>query len=221
MTQPDFTAASRFAMVQLKNHLAPAITYHSAAHTLAEVLPAVDRMILAEGVTDHEDQLLLRTAALFHDLGYTSAHQNHEAVSAQIAARELPEFGYASQQVAAVQAMIMATKLPQSPHGLLQEILADADLDVLGSADFFRRNVDLRQEFDFIQQPVSDEAWYTSQIKFLRDHHYFTRSTRELREAGKQKNLQELTRLLEAAQKTDHTGVSIRHNPSAGSSSNK
>ena len=32
--------------------------------------------------------------------------------------------------------MIMATRLPQSPHGLLQEILADADLDVLGSAVF-------------------------------------------------------------------------------------
>ena len=63
MTQPDFTAARRFAIYQLKNHLAPAITYHSPVHTLEEVLPAVDRMILAEGVANADDQLLLRTAA--------------------------------------------------------------------------------------------------------------------------------------------------------------
>jgi len=214
MTQPDFAAARRFAIYQLKNHLAPAITYHSPVHTLEEVLPAVDRMILAEGIANATDQVLLRTAALFHDLGYTSAHQDHEIVSAQIAARELPGFGYDQIHVASVQAMIMATRLPQTPHGLLQEILADADLDVLGSTVFFERNVDLRQEFDFIQQPVNDVVWYTNQIKFLREHRYFTRSTRELRNPGKQKNLQELIRLLEAAQKADPLDLTVNHKPS-------
>jgi len=221
MTQPDFTAASRFAIYQLKNHLAPAITYHSPVHTLEEVLPAVDRMILAEGVANADDQLLLRTAALFHDLGYTSAHHEHEMVSAQIAARELPGLGYTPQQVEAVQVMIMATRLPQSPHGLLQEILADADLDVLGSAVFFERNVDLRQEIDFFHGAVNDLVWYTNQIKFLRDHRYFTRSTRELRDPGKHKNLQELIRLQEAAQKNDPTAISVGHKNSNGSRSNK
>lgn len=221
MTQPDFTAASRFAIYQLKNQLAPAITYHSPVHTLEEVLPAVDRMILAEGVANADDQLLLRTAALFHDLGYTSAHHEHEMVSAQIAARELPGLGYTPQQVEAVQVMIMATRLPQSPHGLLQEILADADLDVLGSAVFFERNVDLRQEVDFFHGAVNDLVWYTNQIKFLRDHRYFTRSTRELRDPGKQKNLQELIRLQEAAQKNDPTAISVGHKNSNGSRSNK
>ncbi len=217
MTQPDFTAARRFAIYQLKNHLAPAITYHSPVHTLEEVLPAVDRMILTEGVASADDQLLLRTAALFHDLGYTSAHHEHEMVSAQIASSELPGHGYSPRQVEAIQAMIMATRLPQSPQGLLQEILADADLDVLGSAVFFERNVDLRQEIDFFHGAVNDLVWYTGQIKFLRDHRYFTRSTRELRESGKQENLQVLIHLLEAAKKTDPTGISIGHKNSNGS----
>lgn len=217
MTQPDFTAARRFAIYQLKNHLAPAITYHSPVHTLEEVLPAVDRMILAEGVASAEDQLLLRTAALFHDLGYTSAHHEHEKISAQIAARELPGHGYSPQQVEAVQAIIMATRLPQSPQGLLQEILADADLDVLGSAVFFERNVDLRQEIDIFHGAVNDLVWYTSQIKFLRDHQYFTRSTRELRKSVKQENLQELIRLQVAAQKTDPLSLIVHPKPSGES----
>lgn len=213
MTQPDFTAARRFAIYQLNNHLPAGITYHSPRHTLDEVLPAVDRMILAEEVAETEDQLLLRTAALFHDLGYTTAHHDHEIVSAEIAAGELPGFGYSPQQVETVQAIIMATRLPQSPRGLLQEILADADLDVLGSASFFDRNVDLRKELDFILQPVNDVVWYTNQVKFLRDHRYFTRSTRELRDPGKQINLQELIRLQAAAQKADPYGMFVNHRP--------
>lgn len=211
MTQPDFAAASRFAIYQLKNHLAPAITYHSPIHTLEEVLPAVDRMILAEGVANANDQLLLRTAALFHDLGYTSTHHEHEMVSAQIAARELPGYGYTPQQVESVQALIMATRLPQSPHGLLQEILADADLDVLGSSFFFERNVDLRQEIDFFHGAVNDLIWYTNQIKFLRDHSYFTPSTRNLRDSGKLKNLRELICLQKAAKNADPSGITLGH----------
>ncbi len=217
MTQPDFTAAKQFAIFQLDNHLPPGITYHSSAHTLDEVTPAVDRMIQAEGVTESIDQLLLRTAALFHDLGYISAHLNHEVVSARIAAEELPGFGYSQPQVETIQAMIMATRLPQSPRGLLQEILADADLDILGSPNFFARNVDLRNEMDFLLQPVNDMIWYTNQIAFLRKHHYFTRSTHDLRLAGKQQNLQELTRLLEAVPKAGILSSS-NHKKTSGSS---
>jgi uncharacterized protein len=211
MTQPDFSAASKFAIYEMENHLPPGITYHSSAHTLNEVTPAVDRMILAENITDALDQLLLRTAALFHDLGYITAHLNHEVVSARIAAEELPGFGYSQPQVETVQAMIMATQLPQSPHGLLQEILADADLDILGSPNFFARNMDLRNEMDFLLQPVDDVIWYTNQIAFLRKHKYFTRSTRELRLPGKQRNLQELTWLLENARKAQLPPVPSRN----------
>jgi hypothetical protein len=94
-------------------------------------------------------------------------------------------------------------------------------LDVLGSAVFFERNVDLRQEIDFFHGAVNSVDWYSSQIKFLRDHHYFTRSTRELRDPGKQKNLQELIRLQEAAQKADPTGIANGHKATNGSRSNQ
>ena len=203
MNQPDFIAAKLFAVDRLHHSLSPVITYHSRTHTLDEVVPAVDRMILEERVQDADEQLRLRTAALFHDLGYADVHINHELVSARIAGEALPGFGYSPRHVEDIQAMIMATRLPQTPHGKLEEILADADLDVLGRQNFFDRNLDLRKEMEFLQQPVSDEVWYRSQIKFLQDHHYFTHSAHELRNPGKQKNLLQLGYLLALAQKAD------------------
>lgn len=195
MTQPNFMEAKHYAIEQLTHHLPPTITYHTSHHTLAEVVPAVDRLIAAEQVQNRTDQLLLRTAALYHDIGYTRAHFDHESISARIAGETLPELGYSARQIAKIKEMIMATKLPQSPHDLLAEILADADLDVLGSERFFVRNEDLRREMSFIYAPVSDEEWYAQQIKFLKSHHYFTTSERALREPGKLQHLEQLERM--------------------------
>jgi len=66
---------------------------------------------------------------------------------------------------------------------------------------------------DFILQPVNDVVWYTNQVRFLRDHRYFTHSTRQLRDPGKQINLQELIRLQAAAQKADPYGIFVNHRP--------
>jgi len=200
MPKPDFNAARTFAVDQLDHHLPSIITYHSSKHTLEEVVPAVDRMIVAEQIDREEDQLILRTAALFHDLGYTSAHLDHEEVSVRIAAEVLPKLGYSTHQIKAIQAMILATRLPQSPHGILAKILADADLDILGSEDFFVRNEDLRNEMEALYGTKKEVDWLASQIKFLETHHYFTRSTREVRDPGKRHHLEELQRRLNEVQ---------------------
>lgn len=210
MPHPNFADAKRFAVEQLTNNLPPAITYHSIHHTLDEVVPAVDRMIETESVLNQTSQLLLRTAALFHDLGYTSAHLDHEMVSARIVGEVLPGMEYSPKQVSSIQEMIMATRLPQSPQDPLAEILADADLDILGSDLFFDRNRDLRDEMTAIAGAVSDEEWLSKQIKFLQGHHYFTASTRALRNPGKQRNLEKLVEMyqqslaLKASSLNDH-----------------
>jgi uncharacterized protein len=101
--------------------------------------------------------MLLRTGALYYDIGFVERTADHEAVSTWIAARVLPRFGYSPEQVLIIQGIIMATRLPQSPHTLLEEILADADLDVLGRDDFFSRGQALRAEREALGKLVSDE----------------------------------------------------------------
>jgi uncharacterized protein len=92
--------------------------------------------------------------------------------------------------------MVMATKLPQSPQSLLEELLADADLDVLGRSNFFARNQDLRDELARQGSKMSDEQWYSSQLQFLKAHRYRTTGARTLRDDGKKANCTALQSLL-------------------------
>jgi uncharacterized protein len=195
MSQPDFEGAKRYALERLERELPPTLLYHSVAHTRDDVLPGVERLAAMEGVVG-ESLLLLRTAALYHDIGFVEQYENNEAIGVRIAAQVLPGFGYSPMHMQVMRGIIMATRLPQSPHMLLEEIMADADLDVLGREDFWLQNQALRTEMATFGTPVSDEEWYSGQLKFLQNHSYFTESARTLRAERKQKNIEAMKELL-------------------------
>jgi uncharacterized protein len=187
LTQPDFEQARLYALRRLETELPPARVYHNVAHTRDDVVPAVERLAAMEGL-EGEALLVLRTAAYFHDIGFVEQGNGHEAIGARMAAQVLPRFGYTAAQIEIITGIIMATRLPQSPRNLLEEIAADADLDVLGRDDFLARNQDLRDEMAAFSEIMSDEEWYTSQWRFLRQHRYFTASARASRARGTQGN---------------------------------
>jgi uncharacterized protein len=195
MSQPDFERAKRYALERLEWELPPTLRYHSVAHTRDDVLPAVERLATLEGVVE-EALLLLRTAALYHDIGFVEQYENNEAIGVRIAMQALPGFGYSPPHIQVIRGIIMATRLPQSPHMLLEEIMADADLDVLGREDFWLRNQALRTEVAAFGTPVSDEEWYSGQLKFMQNHSYFTQAARTLRAERKQKNIEAMKELL-------------------------
>jgi len=198
MNQPDFEHARHYAFHRLERELAPDLFYHSIRHTRDEVLPAAERLAAMEGICE-EQFLLLRTAATYHDIGFIEKYTGHEAVSIRIASEVLPRFGYSPTQIQAITDIIRATKLPQSPRNLLEQIMADADLDGLGREDFWDRNVDLRAELAVYDRPVDDVEWYKGQVQFLTAHSYFTASAHTLRAAQKQRHLDELAIRLEQA----------------------
>lgn len=202
MDQPDFERAKQYVLERLERELPPTMFYHSVAHTRDDVAAAAERLAALEGV-DGEALLLLRTAAFYHDLGHVEQYTNHEAIGARIAAEILPHFGYSAAHIQVVSSIIMATKLPQSPRTLLEEIMADADLDILGRDDFFARNQDLRAERAALGAPTTDEEWYSSQLEFIQTHRYFTAAARTLRDAKKQQNIEEMIKLLEKCRDGD------------------
>ncbi len=188
---PDFEGVRRYVLGRLEKELPSNMYYHCLEHTRDEVIPAVDQLSAMEGV-DENSRLLLRTAALFHDAGYIEGIQGHEAVSARMARQILPSFGYTSRQINEISSLILATRMPRTPKTLLEEILADADLDSLGRSDFLQRSLDLRKEWGTLGQQWTDQEWYVRQLDFLLEHHYFTASARRLREVQKQRNVQQL-----------------------------
>ena len=196
MTEPNIELARAYALERLKQELPASLTYHNITHTRDDVLPAVERMAYMEGI-DGEDCLLLLTAALFHDLGFVSNYLDHETSSIQIACQVLPGFGYHDGQVVRSVEIIQATRLPQTPQDHLGEIMADADLDVIGRDNFFVSNQALRCELELLGRPYSDYEWYSSQLAFLESHSYFTKAAQSLRGEQKQRNIQVMRRLLE------------------------
>ena len=199
MDQPDFERAKQYALERLERELPPTMFYHSLAHTRDDVVPAAERLAALEGV-EGEALLLLRTAAFYHDLGHVEQYTDHEAIGVRIAAEVLPHFGYSTAHIQVVRGIIIATKLPQSPRALLEEIMADADLDVLGRDDFLARNQDLRAERVALGMLTTDEEWYSGQLEFIQTHRYFTAAARTLRDARKQQNIEEMVKLLEKCQ---------------------
>ncbi len=195
MHQFDIEQAKCYALERLEQELPLHLLYHSLAHTQDDVLPAVERLATLTGV-ESKALLLLRTAAYYHDLGFVEQRTQHEAISVRIAAEVLPRFGYTPVQIAAIGRMISATKLPQSPHTLLEKLLADADLDSLGRTDFLVQNQALRAELAAEGHVMTDVEWYGSQLEFVQRHRYWTAAARRLRDKQKQHNIVLLTDLL-------------------------
>ena len=199
---PEYDAAIAYALRRLEEDLSPQLFYHSLNHTRREVVPAADCFASKEGLVG-EDFQLLRIAAFYHDLGFTEQYDGHESVSARIASEVLPTLQFKPAQVDVVCSAIMATRLPQSPTSLLEEVLVDADLDILGKEDFFPRSKDLQRELGTQGRGMDDLQWYATQVKFLKGHTYWTAAARKLRNTQKQRNIDHLERLLSRSRRPE------------------
>jgi exopolyphosphatase/pppGpp-phosphohydrolase len=190
----DHRAAKAFILAKLKAELPVARTYHSLEHTLDVYASAID-IGEREGVGE-EDMVLLRTAALFHDAGFLLQDLEHEEASCRIVREHLPQWGFSDPQIERICNMIMATRIPQTPHDKLSRILCDADLDYLGRGDFFQVGEGLFLELKAYGVLRTRREWNELQDKFLSHHHYHTRTNKDLREPAKQEHLEEVRRLL-------------------------
>ncbi len=186
----DYEKAKTFVFAKLNADLLPDLTYHGIHHT-RDVLSAALMLAKAEQVSP-SNTVLLKTAALYHDIGFTVQYRNHEDVGCDIARNSLVNFGYSPGQIDAICGMIMSTKIPQSPTTPLEEILCDADLDYLGRKDFYPISNTLYKEFLKYGFVKSEIEWDRLQIKFFESHHYFTKTAKALRLPEKNNRLKEL-----------------------------
>jgi len=179
---------------KLEKELPKYLYYHNVKHTV-DVVTEVELIGWAEGIND-EEMLLLKTAALFHDVGHTVEYDNHEYHGTVIAREMLPKYGYSEDQIDRICEIIMATKLPPNPKNLLEEIICDADLDYLGRTDFIPVSNTLYKELHEQNKIGSLNQWNKLQVKFISGHQYFTKTARSLREVNKQKQIERISRLI-------------------------
>lgn len=179
-----------FVLEKLQRDLPTNLYYHDLKHTV-DVYTQVELIGREEGVTP-EEILLLRTAALFHDMGHIIDYDTHEEMSAKLAEEILPEYYYTDEQINTIVELIMSTKLPPEPKNLLQEIMCDADLDYLGRSDFLPVSNTLYKELQERGKVGTLKQWNTIQKEFISKHSYFTKTARELRNVNKNSQLEKL-----------------------------
>jgi uncharacterized protein len=201
----DYEAAKAYAIKRLSQDLDNRFIYHCLTHTNDDVLPAIERLAAAAGIKEGSiDLLLLRTAAMYHDIGFLTRREEHEAASIDIAQSVLPDFGYSLDQIDRIRGMIQATRIPQSPNHFFEEILADADLDVLGRTDFMTRNGYLRDELESFGVKFTDLDWYSGQLKFITQHRYFTDVAQQSNQVIKRTNIDILNKKIATLKTNTH-----------------
>jgi predicted metal-dependent HD superfamily phosphohydrolase len=183
----QFELVKEFILAKLEAELPRNLTYHSLAH-IKDVYTAAEQLALMENVTE-EDVTLLLTAVLFHDAGFLVQQKEHEKIGCDIAKQYLPNYDYTPMQIERICGMIMATRIPQTPHNLLEQIICDADLDYLGRDDFFTIGNNLYDELCMYGLLQTENDWNKLQVRFLENHNYFTESAIRLRKAKKEEHL--------------------------------
>lgn len=192
----NYHALKIFALDKLERELPAQLTYHGIHHTL-DVLYTTEELCFLEKIQPFES-MLLKTAALLHDSGFTIGSREHEQLGCQIAREFLPHFDYTSGEIEIVCGMIMATKIPQSPKSYLEAVLCDADLDYLGRDDFYDIGATLYQELKVYNVIHSEEDWNRLQVRFLENHTFFTPTNLKRRSPRKNRYLEELKKIVAA-----------------------
>jgi len=190
MSVLSFPGIKAVALDRLQ-HLDVHYTYHNIPHTL-DVLTQCERIAQCEKITGEEDLLLLRTAAMYHDSGFLKSYTGHEQDSCVIFREDAARFGFTIEQSEIIEGLIMSTRVPQQPVGILQQIICDADLDYLAREDFYELADGLRREFLYYNIVSDDAGWEALQLKFFEKHLYHTHSSIMQREPAKRMHFMQL-----------------------------
>ncbi len=186
----DPAGVEAFILDKLERELPKTLQYHNLEH----IQDVVDSSLIiadAENVGE-DDKLLIRIAALYHDSGFIVSGKKHEEQGCTLARETLPQFGFSTEQIEKICGMIMATKVPQNPKNLNEQILCDADLDYLGRDDFYEIGKKLYAEMQERGLVETDREWNLIQKTFLENHRYHTQYAKKNREQRKLQYLQEI-----------------------------
>jgi adenylate cyclase len=189
--RPSFNYQAAYTMIEqfLTQYLPKEYVYHSIIH-VKDVVEQVERIAINEKVkkVDIDD---LKLAAWLHDIGYIWEPKRHEERGAEYATALLKSLAFPIQKIQKINGMILATKIPQTPKNINEQILCDADLDYLGRPDYTEKSQLLLQEL-LLTKNLNNKEWLKIQDRFLTNHVYFTKTSNNKRNKLKFKALESI-----------------------------
>lgn len=194
--------ASEYVFLLFKEKLSSEFVYHDYTHSL-EVAETCRE--IAEGMKLSDSDLEIVTlAGWFHDAGYVRQAECHEEAGAEIAEEFLKGEFFPDEKTELVKKCILATKIPQRPGGLLEEIVCDADISHTGKKNFFERSDLLRYEWGQTRNRFfSETEWLKLNEEFMNSHGFHTRYAKVEFEGQRTANYIKLQRKIRKAQQKE------------------
>lgn len=171
----------------LQDKLPEIFVYHTAHHA-RYVVNAIQKIGIAENLSDNELSIVL-LAGWFHDTGHIYSYINHEEESSKIALEFLENEGVDKEIISQVVGCIMVTKLPQLPNNKLEEVMCDADLSHLADDNYYTYVDLLREEkMNIEHMKISRKDFDKVSVVFFNKHNFFTNYGKTILQEGKDKN---------------------------------
>lgn len=185
----------QFVESLLTGKLPASFIYHNLKHT-KEVVAAAQVIGIHASLSEHDQETVL-LAAWLHDTGYCFRYNAHEEESIRVAREVLHEQQVHPVQIEQVVGCIAATKYPQQPKNILEEVLCDADMYHITSEGYFEKAELLRQEImEVTKCTLSRREWTENNREFLKEHHFFTHFGKTEMEPAKERNVKKLKKAL-------------------------
>lgn len=196
------------------------LAFHNLQHTVNVVQHAKE--IAAHHELSERDMQVLYIAAWFHDIGYLFTNaEGHEEKSRELARNFMTIHMNDPEMITEVEGCIMSTKYPRQPQNLLQEIICDADTYHFGTKEFKETNKQVWKELVARESEIDKNAWKQQALEFLKDHTYYTTYCRNLLDARKQKNIEQLEAKIEKQAKAAEEPDGEEHGPHLNLADNK
>lgn len=185
--------AAAYVKVLLKSSLPVNMHFHNLQHTQYVVDAAVE--IAKQSGLNRDQTTIVKVAAWFHDTGYLYHYKGHEDTSIVIAGTFLMQHHYGNDFIQQVWDCIEATKVPQSPKNLTQQVICDADMRHFAAENYqdFARNLKAEWE-DQLDKRYTDTEWQDLNLHILQHHQYFTDYGKTVLQNLKQKNIELMQR---------------------------
>lgn len=188
---PILEKVERYSSKLLTEELSFVIQFHNLTHT-QQVVKAAEKIGIESGLKK-EDLEIIVLAAWLHDTGYCYDIHNHEQESIRIAKMFLTECNYLSENIERVENCIAATKIPQNPQNLLEQILCDADLSYLGEKGYGKKMKLHRKETSLLEgNTINQIEWLKTNEALLKNHTFFTEYGRKMLSAQQDKNYKKI-----------------------------
>lgn len=185
----------KFVVDLMTNKLPEQYVYHNLQHTL-DVVAAAEEIALNSNLGKDQMEVVL-AAAYLHDIGYTQNNEKHEDHSITLSREFLQVQGANSNYIEDIIGCIEATKMPQQPKNIVEQVLCDADLYHLSSGEYFEKAELLRTEFSAVENDIiSESEWLDMSTVFIHNHQYFTEYGKQTLAPKKNKNLKKIKKRL-------------------------